>query len=63
MHISERLPGDADELTRLIRGERDAEQRDRYRVVRLAIERHATVTIMTMTARSRDFVQRCWRRA
>ncbi len=58
MHIIERTAGDRDELAQLMRNERDAEQRDRYRAALLAIERHPTQTIMTMTARSRGFVQR-----
>jgi len=58
MHISERTAGDRRRLAGLIRRERDAEQRDRYRAALLAIEQQSTRTIMTMTARSRGFVQR-----
>jgi len=58
MHIQERVPGDVMELCRRIRGERDAEQRDRYRVVVLAIEGLETRDIQDQTSRSRGFVQR-----
>ena len=58
MQIEERTPDDGDELKRRIRGELNAEQRDRYRVVLLAIEGHETLAIMTTLARSRGFVQR-----
>ena len=46
------------ELNRRIRGERDAEQRDRYRVVVLAIEGCETKVIQLRSSRSRGFVQR-----
>ena len=58
MYVNERQSGDRDELTRCIRQEKDAPQRDRYRVVALAIDGHPTATIEQMTARSRGFVQR-----
>lgn len=38
MHISERQPGDVQQLKRLIRQEKNAKQRDRYRIALLAIE-------------------------
>lgn len=58
MHIKARDSGDLSHLKRRIRHEHDAEQRDRYRVALLAIDGHATQTIMTMLSRSRGFVQR-----
>lgn len=58
MQIVARHPEDLDELDRLIHGTRDAEQRDRYRAVRLAIEGESTRTIQAMLHRSRGFVQR-----
>lgn len=58
MHIQERVDGDIAELNGRIRGERDAEQRDRYRVVVLAIEGRETREIQAQTSRSRGFVQR-----
>lgn len=58
MHIKERAVGDCQELNRRVRVERDAEQRDRYRAARLAIEGQQTLAIMTTLARSRGFVQR-----
>ena len=58
MQIEERIPDDCGALNRRIRGELNAEQRDRYRAALLAIEGHATLAIMTTLARSRGFVQR-----
>src|SRR5512146_1431707 len=58
MHIQERVDGDIVELNRRIRGEREAEQRDRYRVVVLAIAGRETSDIQAQTSRSRGFVQR-----
>jgi transposase len=58
MQIQERSAGDVQELTRLTRAERAAEQRDRYRVVVLAIEGVETKEIQKQLARSRGFVQR-----
>jgi transposase len=58
MHIQERADGDIAELNRRIRRDRDAEQRDRYRVVVLAIEGQQTSQIQVQTSRSRGFVQR-----
>jgi len=58
MHIHERNPGDLQLLEQHIREERDAEQRDRYRVVVLAIQGKQTRTIQDTLARSRGFVQR-----
>jgi transposase len=58
MLVEERADGDVEELNRRIRGERDAEQRDRYRVVVLAIEGRETKEIQLQTYRSRGFVQR-----
>jgi transposase len=37
MHVSERQIGDVERLKQLIRGERDAKQRDRFRMVALAL--------------------------
>jgi transposase len=58
MHIDERQPGDREELTRRIRCQTDAKQRDRYRAALLAIEGEPTQTIQATLARSRGFVQR-----
>lgn len=58
MHIQERAVGEVAELSVRIRRERDAEQRDRYRVVVLAIEGRETSEIQIQTGRSRGFVQR-----
>ena len=58
MHIQERIEGDMAELNRRIRRERGAEQRDRYRVVLLAIRGLETKEIQAQTHRSRGFVQR-----
>lgn len=48
---------DARRLDDMIRGETDAKQRDRLRVVRLATSGEQTKTIMRMLGRSRGFVQ------
>ena len=58
MHIQERAPGDAVELTRRVRAQREAEQRDRYRTALLAIDGLETKQIQTRLGRSRGFVQR-----
>jgi transposase len=58
MHIQERTTGDREELKRLVRGQRDASQRDRYRVVLLALEEQETLGIIKALGRSRGFVQR-----
>jgi transposase len=58
MHLIERDAGDLDTLKRRTRVERDAEQRDRLRVVILAIEGLQTADIQRMLGRSRGFVQR-----
>lgn len=51
-------PDDADALADLIRRERDVKQRDRWRVVQLAVAGEQCPTIMKMLGRSRGFVQR-----
>ena len=58
MHIDERQPGDRQELQRRIHREKDAQQRDRYRVALLAMAGDPTQAIMAALARSRGFVQR-----
>jgi transposase len=58
MHIQARSSEDVQALARLARGERDAEQRDRYRAVLLAIAGAETQEIQRQLARSRGFVQR-----
>jgi len=58
MHIQEGSPGDMAALAQLIRAERDAQQRDRYRVVLLALEGLETEAIQDHLERSRGFVQR-----
>lgn len=58
MQIQERNPGDCQTLRDRIGGERDAQQRDRYRAVLLAIEGHETKGVMATLSRSRGFVQR-----
>jgi transposase len=57
MDIREREPGDVSKLKMLARKERNAKQRDRYRVALLAIEGEQTKGIMRVVARSRAFVQ------
>jgi len=58
MDVALDRPQDADTLHELIRRERNAKQRDRYRVVQLAIAGEPCPTIMRMLGRSRGFVQR-----
>lgn len=58
MDIHERQPDDIATLTQRIRVEKEAEQRDRYRVVLLAIAGEATQVIQDKLERSRGFVQR-----
>ena len=58
MQITERASGDCHRLRERVGREPDAKQRDRYRVVLLAIEGHETKPIMNRLARSRGFVQR-----
>lgn len=57
MQILLRAPTDLDELDRRIATERLAMQRDRYRVVRLALTGMKTMDIAATLDRSRDFVQ------
>jgi len=58
MNVTERKSGDVAKLRQLIRKHRDAEQRDRYRVVLLAIQGREAIDIADAVARSRRFVQR-----
>lgn len=58
MLMTERNHGDRERLRVLSRKEKDAEQRDRYRAVLLAIEGHETKAIQATLDRSRGFVQR-----
>lgn len=58
MDVTCRGPEDVETLAGLIRREGNAKQRDRYRVVALALAGEPTLTIMQMLGRSRGFVQR-----
>lgn len=58
MDVRERERGDAARLEALIDTERNAKQRDRYRVALLAIQGEETQEVMRMLRRSRGFVQR-----
>ena len=57
MRITEREAGDVAELTRRIKREPKAAQRDRYRAVVLAIEGHGAPSIARTLSRSRRHVQ------
>lgn len=57
MNIRERVPGDMDELKRLVRVEKNADRRDRLRAVVLALEGEAAPTIARLLGRSRRQVQ------
>ena len=58
MDVTAHQTDDVDELQRRIRNTRNAKQRDRYRVVLLAIRGLTTLQIMDKLDRSRGFVQR-----
>ncbi len=58
MEVEARSAEDPEQLRRLIRNERDAEQRDRFRAVTLALNGRRTKEIVEMLERSRAFVQR-----
>ena len=58
MHIIERQDGDVVRLQSLACREKNAEQRDRFRVVMLAIDQRETGDIQQRLHRSRGFVQR-----
>jgi transposase len=58
MDVAFHRPQDADTLHERIRQERNAKQRDRYRVVQLAAAGEPCPAIMGMLGRSRGFVQR-----
>jgi transposase len=57
MFVTLRDPADLDWLDQQIGRERNARQRDRYRVVRLALDGMETLAIVGVVARSRKFVQ------
>ena len=57
MLVSLRNPSDLAWLDQRIARERNAKQRDRYRVVRLALAGEQTLAIVRIVARSRKFVQ------
>ncbi len=58
MDVQERTAGDCETLRQLARRESNAEQRDRYRAIALAIDGRLTEDIIEMLDRSRGFVQR-----
>lgn len=58
MDVTFHRPEDADALHDLIRQEHNAKQRDRYRVVQLAVAGEPCPAIVRMLGRSRGFVQR-----
>ena len=58
MDVTLRDPGDRARLAELLRRERDAAQRDRYRAVVLALDGELTSEIKTKLGRGRTFVQR-----
>jgi transposase len=57
VHITERQPGDADELRRRAAAERDALRRDRYRAVLLALDGKEAPEIAESLGRARRSVQ------
>lgn len=57
MRVTEREPGDVAELTRRVRAEPNALQRDRYRAVLLALDGQEAEAIAGMLGRARRSVQ------
>ena len=57
MHLTERVPGDLEELKRRAGDERDALRRDRYRAVLLALAGKEAVQIAEALGRARRSVQ------
>jgi len=57
MHLTERAPGDLEELERRAGDERDALRRDRYRAVLLALDGEEAVEIARALGRARRSVQ------
>lgn len=58
MYIRERMPGDLDRLARLIRRERDAKQRDRYRMVLLALRGEEKARIAELLGVAKSTVEK-----
>ena len=58
MDVTPHQADDLEQLRQMIRQERGAKQRDRYRAVLLALEGHRTEAIMGVLDRSKNFVQR-----
>ena len=58
MEVTLRDPGDRARLNALLRRERDAAQRDRYRAILLALDGELTREIRAKLGRGRTFVQR-----
>src|SRR5690242_14148318 len=57
MRLTERAPGDIDELRRRVAGERDALRRDRYRAVLMALDGEEAVEVARALGRARRSVQ------
>jgi len=57
MHLTERQPGDVDQLKELIRQERHAKQRDRYRIALLAIEGQEKLQIASTLSVAKSTVE------
>jgi len=57
MHVKERQPGDVDRLKELIRQERHAKQRDRYRIALLAVEGRAKLDIASILSVAKSTVE------
>lgn len=58
MYVRERMPGDLDRLARLIRRERDAKQRDRYRMVLLALKGEEKARIADLLGAAKSTVEK-----
>lgn len=57
MHVIERMPGDRDRLVKLVKAERHALRRDRYRAVLLALDGGEAAVIAETLGRARRSVQ------
>lgn len=58
MYIRERMPGDIDRLARLLKRQRDAKQRDRYRMVLLALRGEEKARIAHLLGAAKSTVEK-----
>lgn len=58
MYIRERMPGDIDRLARLVKHQREAKQRDRYRMVLLALRGEEKARIADLLGAAKSTVEK-----